>query len=136
MTNPSKLVGAVIQDPLEIEQGINYFLDYLTKNRHSELLVFSRGISDTTKIPSNLISNPYYLKFSKHLQINSKNQAVFQDYLGHIFIGDKDFPKRNKKLILEISNFSENTEHGLVQIVTNPESISASNIIYKNRNSN
>ena len=56
MTNPSKLVGAVIQDPLEIEQGINYFLDYLTKNRHSELLIFSRGISDTTKIPSNLIS--------------------------------------------------------------------------------
>ena len=136
MDNLSKLVGAAIQDPLGIEQGINYFLDYLIQTQYSELGAFYGGLFDNSKPVSDLTSNPYFLRFSRSYQINPKKQAVFQDSLGQVFIEDKEFPKRNKTLILEIQNFSENTNQGIIQTLSNPESINASNIIYKNRNSN
>ena len=136
MKNLSTLVGAIIKDPRGIDYGINYFLDYLVKNQYSELTVFSGGMIDSTKTPEELVSNPSYLKFSKKFKINPQTQSVFQDYLGHIFIGNTDFPKRNKNLILELPDFSKNSEKGLPHIITNHESIIAVDLINKNRRNN
>tara|TARA_Y100000294_G_scaffold26089_1_gene22117 strand:- start:414 stop:821 length:408 start_codon:yes stop_codon:yes gene_type:complete len=133
MSNLLNLTGSIILDPSKIEQGINYFLDYLAKNNYSEKFIFSGGNINNEKTIENVISNPYFLSFSKTYKINPEKQAVFQDHLGQIFIGDKEFPKRNKTLILEIQESSKNLEEKLIPIIVNTESLKALEIIQKNK---
>jgi len=133
MKNLLTLIGASIKDTLEIDRGINYFLDYLTINENRELGVFRGGEYDNSQIAKTLEKEPLYLKFSTSYLINPKKQAVFQDSLGQIFIGNKYFPKRNKVLILEIPDLFTNSLDCLPQLIVKREALNAIDIIAKNR---
>ena len=133
MKNLLTLIGASIKDTLEIDQGINYFLDYLTSNEHHELRVFRGGEYNNSQIAKTLEKEALYIKFSKNYLINPEKQAVFQDSLGQIFIGDKDFPKRNKILILEIPDLFTNSRDCLSQLIVKREALNALDIIIRNR---
>lgn len=136
MKNLLTLIGASIKDTLEIDQGINYFLDYLTINKNRELRVFRGGEYDDSQIAKTLEKEALYVKFSTNYPINPKKQAVFQDSLGQIFIGDKNFPKRNKFLILEIPDLFTNSRDCLPQLIVKREALNVLDIIARNRKEN